>query len=109
MGGGGLREGWRGEKLTEGDPFAKVARFLGLDEAGIDVLQQVGDDRVHVPLEGEYMAEGEILGDRTLHAGMLGLVKRAEDVEGLLAIDHGRVVLIVPGLLRRDWLASASV
>ena len=91
------------------DPFTEVACLLGLDEAGVDVLQQVGDDRVHVPLEGEHMPKGEILNHRAFHPGVLGWIGRAKSVEGLLAVDHGRVVLVVPGLLRQDLLASVSV
>jgi len=96
------------EARTVGDPAAEVAGLLGIGEAVVEVLDQVADDGVHVRLELEHMADGEVLGDGPLHAGVLRRVERAEDMEGLFSVDDAGTVLVELGLVSMLLARRAS-
>lgn len=93
--------GTTGVGHTEADPFAEIAGLsvVSLDEAGLQVVAEVGDDGIHERLQSQDAAHGVVLDDGALHAGMVGLVGLAEEVVGDLAIDDGAVVVVELGLL----------
>ena len=99
----------RGERrcreLTVAEPVAKVADLALLDEARVEVLAELVDDRVHVGLHGQHGRGGVVADDGALHAGVLDALDLAEHVVLDSSVNHGAAVLVEVGL----WTWRGSV
>lgn len=89
-------------QLTEGNPLSQVA-LLGArwpsHESLLELLAKVGYHPVHRRLYRQDTPDRVVLDNRSLHSGVLQLIRRAKHVVDNLAIDKRTVVVIHLGLV----------
>ena len=92
------KKGKRGARHTVTKPFTELARLGGLDVTLLEVVEEVGDDLIHVRLHGQHTRNRVVADHRAFKAGVFDIITLAEHMVGDFAIDERGTVLVKVGL-----------